>query len=269
MFIGPDADVMARMGDKVEAKRELAAAGVPLVPGTEAVGLEEAQSAAAELGYPVMLKATAGGGGKGMRLVESPDELEDVFPERERRGLRGVRRRKPVPRKADHVGPPRRGSGALRRRRRRADARRARVLDPAPAPEADRRVAVAGSRRGDTRGDGDRCRTCVPCDFLPQRGDVRVSARARWHVPLHRAERPLAGRAPGERARDRHRHRPRAVEDRGGRAAAADGSSAPAGARDRGAAERRGSVTGLRACARRHRAPAPAARAGRSGSTRT
>src|SRR3954471_573649 len=43
VFIGPDADVMARMGDKVEAKRELAAAGVPLVPGTEAVGLEEAR----------------------------------------------------------------------------------------------------------------------------------------------------------------------------------------------------------------------------------
>jgi acetyl-CoA carboxylase biotin carboxylase subunit len=78
-FIGPDADVMSRMADKVEAKRELAAAGVPLVPGTEAVSLEEAQSAAAELGYPVMLKATAGGGGKGMRLVESPDELEDCF----------------------------------------------------------------------------------------------------------------------------------------------------------------------------------------------
>src|ERR671935_1975805 len=65
VFIGPDADVMARMGDKVEAKRELAEAGVPLVPGTEAVGLEEARVAAADLGYPVLLKASAGGGGKG------------------------------------------------------------------------------------------------------------------------------------------------------------------------------------------------------------
>jgi acetyl-CoA carboxylase, biotin carboxylase subunit len=79
VFVGPDADVMSRMADKVEAKRELAAAGVPLVPGTGAVGLDEAQSAAAELGYPVLLKASAGGGGKGMRLVESPDELEDAF----------------------------------------------------------------------------------------------------------------------------------------------------------------------------------------------
>ena len=79
VFIGPDADVMARMGDKVEAKRELAAAGLPLVPGTEAVGADEAAKAAAELGYPVLLKASAGGGGKGMRLVERADDLEDAF----------------------------------------------------------------------------------------------------------------------------------------------------------------------------------------------
>src|SRR5215210_5048948 len=79
VFVGPDADVMARMGDKVEAKRELAAAGIPLVAGTEAVGVEDARAAAPDLGYPVLLKASAGGGGKGMRLVESPDELEDSF----------------------------------------------------------------------------------------------------------------------------------------------------------------------------------------------
>jgi acetyl-CoA carboxylase, biotin carboxylase subunit len=79
VFIGPDADVMARMGDKVEAKRELAAAGLPLVPGTEAVGAGEAAKAAAEIGYPVLLKASAGGGGKGMRLVERADDLDDAF----------------------------------------------------------------------------------------------------------------------------------------------------------------------------------------------
>jgi acetyl-CoA carboxylase biotin carboxylase subunit len=79
VFVGPDADVMSRMGDKVEAKRELAEAGVPLVPGTEAVGLEEARAAAAEVGYPVFLKASAGGGGKGMRLVRGADDLDDAF----------------------------------------------------------------------------------------------------------------------------------------------------------------------------------------------
>jgi acetyl-CoA carboxylase, biotin carboxylase subunit len=79
VFVGPDADVMARMGDKVEAKRELAQAGVPLVPGTGAVALAEARDAAAALGFPVLLKPAAGGGGKGMRLVHAPEELEAAF----------------------------------------------------------------------------------------------------------------------------------------------------------------------------------------------
>ena len=78
-FVGPDADVMARMGDKVEAKRELAAAGIPLVPGTEAVAAKEARSAADEIGFPVLLKASAGGGGKGMRRVERAEDLDDAF----------------------------------------------------------------------------------------------------------------------------------------------------------------------------------------------
>src|SRR5919197_2454785 len=79
VFIGPDADVMARMGDKVEAKRELADAGVPLVPGTEAVDGAAARAAAADIGYPVLLKAAAGGGGKGMRVVDAPEELDSSF----------------------------------------------------------------------------------------------------------------------------------------------------------------------------------------------
>jgi acetyl-CoA carboxylase biotin carboxylase subunit len=79
VFIGPDADVMARMGDKVEAKRELGQAGVPLVPGTDVVAIEDARSAAADVGYPVLLKAAAGGGGKGMRLVDRPEDFDDAF----------------------------------------------------------------------------------------------------------------------------------------------------------------------------------------------
>jgi acetyl-CoA carboxylase biotin carboxylase subunit len=80
VFIGPSAEVMARMGDKVRAKAELKAADVPLVPGTEgATDLDESRDAADEVGYPVLLKATAGGGGKGMRLVEAPDALEDAY----------------------------------------------------------------------------------------------------------------------------------------------------------------------------------------------
>jgi acetyl-CoA carboxylase, biotin carboxylase subunit len=80
VFVGPDADVMARMGDKVQAKLELREAGVPLVAGTEgSTSVEEARAAATEVGYPVLLKASAGGGGKGMRLVRDPDQLEAAF----------------------------------------------------------------------------------------------------------------------------------------------------------------------------------------------
>ena len=79
-FVGPSSETMARMGDKVAAKREMTAAGVPVVPGTEeSVSVAEARAAADEAGYPVLLKAAAGGGGKGMRLVESPEELESAF----------------------------------------------------------------------------------------------------------------------------------------------------------------------------------------------
>jgi acetyl-CoA carboxylase, biotin carboxylase subunit len=80
VFVGPDAEVMARMGDKTQAKAELRAAGVPLVPGSEgSSSLDEARAVAGEVGYPILLKASAGGGGKGMRLVRSPDELEDGY----------------------------------------------------------------------------------------------------------------------------------------------------------------------------------------------
>jgi acetyl-CoA carboxylase, biotin carboxylase subunit len=79
VFVGPDADVMARMGDKAQAKREVAAAGVPLVPGADTAAPAEARAAADDVGYPVLLKARAGGGGKGMRLVHEPSELEDAY----------------------------------------------------------------------------------------------------------------------------------------------------------------------------------------------
>src|ERR671934_362770 len=80
VFVGPSAETMERMGDKALAKTELAQVGVPLVPGTwERTTLAEARSAAADLGFPVLLKAAAGGGGKGMRHVDTPDELEPAF----------------------------------------------------------------------------------------------------------------------------------------------------------------------------------------------
>jgi acetyl-CoA carboxylase, biotin carboxylase subunit len=79
VFVGPSPEVMARMGDKASARDEMGAAGIPLVPGTSSVTAAEAADAARDLGFPVLLKATAGGGGKGMRLVPEPEELERAF----------------------------------------------------------------------------------------------------------------------------------------------------------------------------------------------
>jgi acetyl-CoA carboxylase biotin carboxylase subunit len=80
VFIGPPADVVEQMGDKVRAKEALAAAGVPLVPGSDGTGdLEALRAAAATAGFPVLLKAAAGGGGKGMRVVSAEEELAGAF----------------------------------------------------------------------------------------------------------------------------------------------------------------------------------------------
>ena len=80
-FIGPPAKAMEIMGSKTSARRAAIDAGVPIVPGTvEALtSVEEASKTAEEFGYPVMLKAAAGGGGKGMRLVTSHEELRSAF----------------------------------------------------------------------------------------------------------------------------------------------------------------------------------------------
>ncbi|HTQ03795.1 MAG TPA: biotin carboxylase N-terminal domain-containing protein [Polyangiaceae bacterium] len=74
-FVGPPASAIRAMGSKQRARAAMAAAGVPIVPGGNAGTLEEARATAARVGYPVMVKATDGGGGKGMRLVAREEEL--------------------------------------------------------------------------------------------------------------------------------------------------------------------------------------------------
>ncbi|MDG2062091.1 MAG: acetyl-CoA carboxylase biotin carboxylase subunit [Flavobacteriaceae bacterium] len=80
-FIGASANMIDKMGDKASAKATMKAAGVPTIPGSEGLldSLQEAESLASEIGYPVMLKATAGGGGKGMRAVWKSDQLEKAW----------------------------------------------------------------------------------------------------------------------------------------------------------------------------------------------
>ncbi len=180
VFVGPDADVMERMGDKARAKAEMKAAGVPLVPGTEGgASLDEVRTAAAELGFPVLLKAVSGGGGKGMRLVHGPEELEAAYSTARAEAEAAFSRRVALPREGARPRAPRRGPGALRQGRRRADARRARMLDPAATPEARRGVSLAGAGSRHPRGDGSGGRARVPHDRLRERRHVRVPARSR------------------------------------------------------------------------------------------
>lgn len=80
-FIGPDPDIIDRMGDKANARKTMMEAGVPVVPGSEGTisDLDEARSEAARIGYPVLIKAASGGGGRGMRVADSEEEFAHAF----------------------------------------------------------------------------------------------------------------------------------------------------------------------------------------------
>src|SRR5690606_15756243 len=80
-FIGPTADMITRMGDKITAKETMIKAGVLVIPGGEGLlqSLDEAKGLANAMGYPIILKATAGGGGKGMRVVWQEGDLENAY----------------------------------------------------------------------------------------------------------------------------------------------------------------------------------------------
>ena len=81
IFVGPAPETMEAMGDKISARKRMIAAGVPVVPGTEKPlqSAEEALRVSKEIGFPVMLKASMGGGGKGMRLIHSEDEVVEAY----------------------------------------------------------------------------------------------------------------------------------------------------------------------------------------------
>lgn len=81
LFIGPSPGVIKQMGDKAEARATMTKAGVPVIPGSEDVihSVKDVKKVAEHIGYPVILKAVAGGGGRGMRIVREPDQLHDAF----------------------------------------------------------------------------------------------------------------------------------------------------------------------------------------------
>lgn len=99
IFIGPSPEVIATMGDKAAARRTAESLGVPVVPGSREgfVSAEAALQAAANVGFPLLLKASAGGGGRGMRVVRNPSEFEITFRTGLCRSAFGFRQRGNVP----------------------------------------------------------------------------------------------------------------------------------------------------------------------------
>lgn len=138
-FIGPSAQVIRRMGDKTEARRSMIAAGVPCTPGTEGnvADLAEALREAERIGYPVMLKAT-----RRRRpwhpSLQQPRGAGTGVPAGDLRGDQGLRQRRSIPREVHRQSQAHRGADPRRFLRQHRAPVRARLLDPAPQPEAHR-----------------------------------------------------------------------------------------------------------------------------------
>jgi acetyl-CoA carboxylase biotin carboxylase subunit len=155
-FIGPSPDAITAMGDKALARETMRKAGVPVVPGSDGLvkDAKEGQAIAAEIGYPVMIKATAGGGGKGMRVVRDAAEFDAAFQmaSSEAEAAFNPRRvRREVRRPARHIEIQ--VFGDMRQRH---SPQRARLQRAATPPEAHRGVPVAVHQPGTPGKNGGR-----------------------------------------------------------------------------------------------------------------
>ena len=154
-FIGPTPEAIAAMGDKIESKKLAAAAGVTTVPGYLGVIADTGEAAriAHQIGYPVMIKASAGGGGKGMRIAHDDTELREGFSSAQHEAKASFGDDRVFLEK--YIEEPRHieNSGAGRRARPCRASRRARMLDPAAPPEGHRGVSTSRVPRSrDARG---------------------------------------------------------------------------------------------------------------------
>ena len=196
---------------------------MPTVPGSDGCLVNRADEAAAfadEVGWPVLIKATAGGGGKGMREVHDPADLAAQYAAAQQRGWRRVRQRRRVPGEARAAPAPRGGAGAspttygnvvaLCERDCSVQRRHQKLIEES---------ALAGADRGPApRHDGGgHDAPCAAVDYT-QRRHHRVSAGRALDVLLHGDEHARAGGAPGHRADHRHRHHQGAAAHRRRRA---------------------------------------------------
>ena len=168
IFIGPSPEAMRRMGGKAEAKAIAAAAGVPVVPGyggDKQDAKTPRQGGQAASAIPCMIKAVAGGGGRGMRLVEREEDFAAALESARREAEARVRRRPGAAGETDRRPAPHRGAGVRRQPRQRGASLRARLLAAAAQPEGDRGGAgprhAAGAARAMMRGGAVACAKAV------------------------------------------------------------------------------------------------------------
>ena len=181
VFIGPPAPAIRSMGDKIAARKVAIQMNVPVVPGTDAPLADEGEAArrAGEIGFPIMLKAARGRRRQGHAPRPRPGRARGGAARRAVGGRGGLRRRVGVHRALRRGAAPHRGPDPGRRPRPRGAPRRARVLDPAPPPEAHRGepVVVRGCRPSSPDGRG--CRAGRHRRRIRQRGDRGVPGRRR------------------------------------------------------------------------------------------
>ena len=270
-FIGPSPEAIDAMGSKVESRRLMIAAGVPVVPGGKdpLPDLEAAAAAAETIGYPVMLKAAAGGGGKGMRMIPSAAELPSAY--RAARSEAGASFGDDSVYLEKFIVDPRHVEiqvmgdlhgkvVSLGERECSLQRRHQKVVEEAPSPVVDpelrRRMGEAAVKAASAVGYSN----AGTCEFLLDQ---------RRQLLLPGDEHPPPGGAPGHRAG--HRHRPRAGADPGrrGRAARPRVRRRPAARpRRRGPPLRRGPLPALRPLAGQDRDPPLARRPRRPGGQR-
>ena len=224
-FIGPTPEAIALMGSKTArapaavARRRAGRARHRRRRSAPTCPTRRSRALAESIGYPLLVKAVAGGGGKGMRTVTDPADLAGaVRAARSEAGAAFGDAAVYLERRL-LAAAPHRSAAARRPARHGAAVRRARVLDSAPAPEGRRRNAVAGGDAGDPRGDDRRRGGGRARGRLHQRRHDRVPARRGRPLLLPRDEHAAAGRASDHRDGDRRRSGALADSHRARRAA--------------------------------------------------